>query len=309
MLKVSVIIPTYNVENYITKCLESVLNQTFENIEVIVIDDVSSDKTVEMVKAFSKKDARIKLLENQKNSGPSYTRNKGIKAATGDFIAFLDSDDWWHHERLSMMTKAAIQLNAEMICDNQYLIDDNSVTPWGTIFQNGNVHITEPTRFSAADFINKNLGLKPLIKRSFLKKNHILFEEGLRYGEDYLLFLNCLMNGANAFLLPEAYYFYRAREGSLVTNNMKLLNQTLSTTKELLLEPFYTKDPRVKEALENRKKNIQEAIKYYQFMQPIKEGNIAKGVFQLAKSPSIFLIFGRRLPKIFKNRVLRKILK
>ncbi|WP_174728972.1 glycosyltransferase family 2 protein [Mesobacillus harenae] len=305
-MKVTVVIPTYNVENYIVQCLKSVLNQSLTDFEIIVIDDVSSDRTVELIKTLAEKDPRIKLLINKKNSGPAHSRNRGIKEAAGDYVAFLDSDDWWDHDRLNEMVGIAEKFDAEMVCDDQMLIDDNKTVPWGTVFTNGGLIIAEPTKFSAADFINNNMGLKPLLKTNFLHRNNILFNEDLRYGEDYLLFLDCLLHRADAYLLPVAYYYYRAREGSLVTNNMKLLEQTLQTTEKLLRDPFYVNDTSVKEALKKRKKDIKEAIKYYKFMQPIKDGKTTEGIGQLIKSPATLLIFARRLPKIFKNRVYRK---
>lgn len=306
-MKVTVIIPTYNVENYIVQCLQSVINQSLEDIEMLVIDDGSSDRTVEVIKGLAEKDQRIKLLVNEQNSGPAHSRNRGIKEAGGEYVAFLDSDDWWAENRLKEMIEASEQLGGDMVCDDQMLIDDYNPVPWGTVYSNGGFQVTKPTKFSAADFIHKNMGLKPIIKTAFLQKYDILFNESLRYGEDYLFFLDCLLHGAEAYLLPDAFYYYRAREGSLVTNNMKLLVQTQETTEKLLKDPFYSSDLNVRTALEERKGNIEEAIKYYRFMQPIKDGKIIKGVGQLIKSPSTLGIFAKRVPKIFKNRVYRKI--
>ena len=92
-MKISVIIPAYNVENYIEKCIESVINQTFRNIEIIVIDDGSTDGTTSIIRRYSKKDRRIVPIY-KKNSGVSDSRNIGIDKFTGDYVFFLDSDDW-----------------------------------------------------------------------------------------------------------------------------------------------------------------------------------------------------------------------
>lgn len=93
-VKLSIIIPAYNVEEYIGACIDSILSQSYENYEVIVIDDGSSDRTVEIVREYSKKDTRVKLLQ-QKNSGPLMARNIGIECASGDYILFMDSDDMY----------------------------------------------------------------------------------------------------------------------------------------------------------------------------------------------------------------------
>ena len=90
---VSVIVPAYNVENYIGKGIESVINQSFKNIELIVVDDGSTDKTYSIARQYSSKDNRIKVLR-QKNKGVSAARNRGIMEASGKYLIFLDSDDW-----------------------------------------------------------------------------------------------------------------------------------------------------------------------------------------------------------------------
>ena len=91
---ISIIIPVYNAEKYLDRCLNSILEQTYNNFELILIDDFSTDKSQEICKEFTKKDSRISLLVNEVNKGVSFTRNKGIYEAKGEFITFIDSDDW-----------------------------------------------------------------------------------------------------------------------------------------------------------------------------------------------------------------------
>ena len=100
MPKFSVIIPVYNVEKYIKKCLDSVFNQTFKDFEVIVINDGTPDKSMDIVKQYD-----VKVIE-QKNQGQSAARNNGIKKAKGDYLIFLDSDDYWEKELLSEINKS-----------------------------------------------------------------------------------------------------------------------------------------------------------------------------------------------------------
>jgi teichuronic acid biosynthesis glycosyltransferase TuaG len=101
--KVSVIIPMYNSSKYIKECVQSVLNQTYKNIELIIVDDMSSDNSVEIVEQF--KDDRIKLIKLSKNVGAALARNKGIDNATGEYICFLDSDDYWVLDKLERQVK------------------------------------------------------------------------------------------------------------------------------------------------------------------------------------------------------------
>ena len=93
MTKISVIIPVYNSEKFLKKCLDSIINQTLNDIEIICIDDGSTDKSLRILNNFADKDNRITII-NQKNSGPSAARNKGIENAKGEYIGFVDSDDW-----------------------------------------------------------------------------------------------------------------------------------------------------------------------------------------------------------------------
>lgn len=98
--KVSVITPAYNASEYIGETIESVLNQTYDNWEMLIVDDCSSDNTVEIVKNYAQKDSRIKLILHSQNQGVSAARNTALKEASGEYIAFLDSDDIWHSEKL-----------------------------------------------------------------------------------------------------------------------------------------------------------------------------------------------------------------
>ena len=123
---ISVIIPTYNSEKYIAETLESAINQTYKNIEIIVVDDSSLDKTTKIVKNFIKKDSRIKLFRSLKNtvSGtPSYPRNIGIKKANGKYLSFLDSDDLWAKEKLKTQIKHLKKKDIISFTDCKYLND------------------------------------------------------------------------------------------------------------------------------------------------------------------------------------------
>ena len=97
---VSVIMPAYNSEVFISESIQSVINQTYPNWELLVIDDASSDSTKKIAEKFSSEDSRIRFFQNSSNSGTHHSRNRGIKAASGDFIAFLDADDLWKPEKL-----------------------------------------------------------------------------------------------------------------------------------------------------------------------------------------------------------------
>ena len=115
MNKVSIIIPVYNVEKYITKTIESVINQTYSDIEVILIDDGSEDSSGSICDEYAKNDDRIKVF-HQENLGVSQARNKGIDISTGDYILFIDSDDYVSNDYIEALINGAIKTNADVCC-------------------------------------------------------------------------------------------------------------------------------------------------------------------------------------------------
>ncbi len=298
MQKVSVVIPVYNVEKYIMQCLNSVLEQSYSNLEVIIVDDCSTDTTISKIKGIC--DERIKLLINSENRGPSFSRNRAIECATGDYIALLDGDDWWDSKRIERLMVEAKNRNADLIGDDLLLIEDGHTVPYDTVFNKCGLHINEPMLLDAAIFVNNNLGLQPIIKKEFLIHHSIKFNEELTYGEDYIFFLDILSKKGDFWILDEAYYYYRSRKGSLVTNRLRMLEQVLETTDLLINSYECKKNKEVRIALEKRKKYIQESIKYYQVIQPLKNKDFIKSLFNLKENPSAFFIILKRVPKFLK---------
>ena len=124
---VSVIMPAYNSEKYIGKSIESVLAQDYENFELIIIDDGSQDGTKSIAEQYAKSDVRIKLLE-QANQGVSVARNKGLDTATGEYVAFLDSDDLWDADNLSVMVQATECTKSGLVCASMDIINADGTT-------------------------------------------------------------------------------------------------------------------------------------------------------------------------------------
>lgn len=121
MIKVSIIVPIYNVEKYLKRCLDSLVNQTLNDIEIICINDGSTDGSLEILNEYGRRDDRIVII-NQENSGLSATRNKGIDIAKGQFIGFVDSDDWVSKDYFEKLYNSAIQNEAEIAVGGDYPI-------------------------------------------------------------------------------------------------------------------------------------------------------------------------------------------
>ena len=109
---ISVIVPIYNVENYINRCLNSIINQTYKNLQIILVDDGSTDDSGKVCDKYALKDSRIKVI-HQKNSGPVRARKTGLEASTGEYIGFVDSDDWIEPNMYEEMLNNLIQTNAD----------------------------------------------------------------------------------------------------------------------------------------------------------------------------------------------------
>lgn len=124
--KVSIIMPNYNCEKYIEETINSVLAQTYENWELLVVDDCSTDKSVEIIKSYCEKDERIKLFINEKNSGAAASRNWALREATGKWIAFLDSDDLWLPEKLGKQLSFMIENRYSFTFTKYREIDEES---------------------------------------------------------------------------------------------------------------------------------------------------------------------------------------
>jgi succinoglycan biosynthesis protein ExoO len=309
--KVSVIIPAYNTEVYIAKAIQSALDQTLDDIEVIMVDDGSTDKTVEVAKGFT--DQRLKVIVNPQNLGVSAARNRALKAAQGEWIAVLDADDWYDPERLEKLVLLAEKTNVDMIADDLYLINDGETSPWSTLIQESGEDIDKILQIDIIYFIETDvygkaglhLGLsKPIFKREFLFKHGIMYDETLSIAEDFWLDLKCLINGARFLLVPKAYYFYRSRPASLVKKNKSsCLNQYCIASSYFMQQEVVKKNPALMRALSYNLAVYKKNLAYYQVVEPIKQGKWLMALTEMWKNPYFFSDFISRFNNIVKRRI------
>ncbi len=114
---ISVIVPVYNVEKFVGRCLNSILNNTYKNLEIICIDDGSTDNSLEVLRAYEAKDSRVHVY-SQNNHGIAYTRNAGTRLSTGDYVAYIDSDDWIHRRYFELLMNAMYAADADIAMCN-----------------------------------------------------------------------------------------------------------------------------------------------------------------------------------------------
>ena len=209
---VSVIMPAYNAEKFIEKAIMSVVNQTYKNWELIVIDDGSKDSTTEIVMQLAQEDSRIVFYANEKNMGVARTRNRGFDIAKGDYVALLDSDDIWMPEKLEKQIELIAKTEADITYTSYGIIDvednkykDDYVVPSQTDFEKmlGENHIGCST---------------VVLKKSVTEEYR--FNENF-YHEDYVLWMQLLKDGHRAHGLTEVLVQYRFYPGSRAANKLK----------------------------------------------------------------------------------------
>lgn len=310
-IKVSVIMPAYNTEKYIAKAIESCLAQTLDNIELIIVDDASTDRTVEIANSFL--DPRIKIFINKKNLGASGSRNRALKEAQGEWVAVLDSDDWYAPNRLENLLRIAYSENADMIADDFYIIQNEEGLPWSTCIQESgetinDVKIIDSVYFAQTSVYGKrglNLGLsKPIFKREFLLANQIEYDLNLTVVQDFWLDMQCLVLGAKFVLVPQPYYYYRCREGSLVySNQIKNLEQCCQKTMDFILdEDLANKNPRLALALSHNLESFKANLSYSQVVDKFKNEPWLHAVKSIPISTSFIHLFLRKIPGIINRR-------
>lgn len=222
-LQFSIIIPVYNAEKFIEECIESILNQTFNNFEVLCINDGSTDNSLEILEKYSKLDNRIKVL-TQTNQGSSAARNLGLKNAQGEYILFCDADDKFKPNLCSVVAAVALKENKDVIAyGHEKYID-------GVLEESDHKIITSLKKYNK---LTHWLDLQVYIwekafKRSFIEKHNIQFPIGIKNAEDVIFCLLTYFFGAEYSLIEEALYEYtKERNGrSTFTNPNGIKNDT-----------------------------------------------------------------------------------
>jgi glycosyltransferase involved in cell wall biosynthesis len=218
--KVSVIVPVYNCQQYLNECIESILGQTLKNIEIICVNDGSQDNSQTILEDYQRRDNRIRIV-NKKNGGLSSARNVGMKIATGEYIGFVDSDDWIDADFFEKLYNQTFRNKAEMAMGNVEIFPAKlgRITALSWIsslikeIKSDNV-VTVPERkkiIATSSVCNK------LFKREFLSRNEFHFFEGL-YWEDNPFTVMTTIKANSIYLVRDVYYHYRNHPESITVS-------------------------------------------------------------------------------------------
>ncbi len=212
---ISVIIPIFNTQDYLKKCLNSVINQTLKDIEIICINDNSTDNSLSILNQYKKQDKRIKIISLNKNKGSSYTRNMGINLSKGEYISFIDSDDYidssFYH---SLYTKAKTS-GAEVI-------KGGLIKMYGVFDRTGEKsQLNEGIKQNKFNFLREFYSA--IYRKDFLKENSLFFDENILTFEDPVFSLDVILKNKTLEMVDDVYYHYLLRrDGKSKLNTAKM---------------------------------------------------------------------------------------
>lgn len=213
---VSVIIPVYNLEEYIEHCIRSILNQTYKNVEVICVDDGSKDSSAEVISGLCKTDERIRYIY-QENAGVSAARNNGLELATGDYIVFVDGDDYMHYQTIEIFVNAIKNSGFDCVCAPEIKTADNDENMEEiTEYKCEKINHEDLFSYKYGSVLGKSVWSK--IFRNDVAKS-VRFKEEFSNGEDANYIVRILANGATIGIVDKNLYYYFQRENSYVTSD------------------------------------------------------------------------------------------
>lgn len=224
--KVSIIIPIYNTGKYLEECLDSVVNQTYKNLEIILINDGSKDNSLEICKKYETIDNRIIVID-KKNSGVSNTRNVGIQASTGEFITFVDSDDWLELDAIETMVNRINKHNVDVVRTNFAINNEVGKIPKKLEGKIDKEKINELLYY----FLNAEIPAYMclfLIKREIIIENNLKLNENLVMMEDTLFFVNLVQYVNSIYVLNKKTYNYRIYQDSS-SNSIKRVEKNIKS--------------------------------------------------------------------------------
>jgi succinoglycan biosynthesis protein ExoO len=286
---ISVIIATYNVENYIERSIRSALDQQGLLVEIIVVDDSSTDNTVDIAKNIN--DKRVKLHSLKMNSGPSHARNEAMNMANAPWIAILDGDDALAPGRLLHCVKKALSYQADIIIDNLEVWNEATNTH-DTMYRTKD--FGENEFLDLATFISGNssflggnsLGyVKPIFSKTFLIKNHLRYDTEVKIGEDYLLLAKALACGARCLIDRKIGYYYTRRAGSISHRLTSSDVKRIRDGDKRFLSNFEIGQDALK-AQRRRDFNLDEAYYFTQLIEALKSKRLCDAIGIVIKRPT-----------------------
>jgi glycosyltransferase involved in cell wall biosynthesis len=257
---ISVVVPIYNVERYLGQCLESLICQTYKNIEIILVDDGSTDKSREIYEEYAKQDKRIKIIK-QTNKGVSVARNNGLSHVKGEYVHFVDSDDYLDVNYYENMLKFAANANADIACSGFYFEESCKKS---VEFKYPVVLVNIDDKIKTTNVIKTPSVFRYLYKKAFIDKNGLRFNEDISCGEDAIFAIFAIYYANKIAIVPKVRYIYRYNINSIMHPKSKIEKDKKSEDEKYAwahIEQF-AKEHDFKF---NRRKDTHQVLKYQLF--------------------------------------------
>lgn len=288
--KVSIIVPIYNVEKYIGRCIESLVNQTYKNIEIIAINDCSTDNSLKLVESYQERYTNISIINLGKNKGVSNARNLGIESANGEYIMFCDSDDWYEERAVEILIETAKENNADFVMANHYITKENKkiIVNISRYFKNKNI-----TKKEIVAYMNLSSSVK-LIKRQLFIDNNISYPTDINRCEEFTVIPVIAYLAKNPIVINDVLYNYYQRENSASNSKIKA-----TTFFYITFERFIEKidQNKYQEEIEFRAINH---LLYGELLVMLKAGATRKEMLEKINK------FNKKYPNFLKNKYLKK---
>jgi succinoglycan biosynthesis protein ExoO len=307
---VSVVITAYNVEGYIARTVQSALAQTGPRIEVIVVDDCSTDGTWNILSAIGGPRLHIKRLEQ--NGGPSIARNTAIAMASGAWIAILDGDDAYLPGRLQRCLDRAKAQTADIVVDNLLIHRESDgrdfpMFPEAMFRKLGSIDLARFIAGNRLFALGYSLGyLKPVFSAAFLHRYKLAYDPALRIGEDYLLFAEALASGAVCAVEPSQGYVYTVRAGS-ISHRLTLGDIERMAASDSILATKYAFDRKAQAAYRRRTYSLCEARAFTSLVDALKQKDVLAAARAVSSCPTAIRHLWRplvaRIDRIFAGRI------
>ncbi len=298
MPKVSIIVAAYNIERYIERSLRSVINQTLNDIEIIIVNDGSTDNTLKVIENICEGDKRVKII-NKKNGGLIEARKTGFKNSTGEYVLFIDGDDW-------------LELNAVEILYNNSISDNVDVLCYGFQYAYDSGKIVEEKGFYSGKMFYGDMLLKELllgrvytsiwskfIKRTFITENEFEFPSNISYGEDLATTVGLAINMPKAKIIKDELYYYYIRNESIT--NQKLNKSVFEVEKAISY---------IEKSLINKYKieKFSKEFEYFKYKNLYYDKVIVRNEFNSIHK-ELYCMWRRKNIKIHKNKFYKDFIK
>ena len=225
-MQFSIIVPMYNVEKYIDKCIKSIISQSYKDFEVIIVNDCSSDNSLQIAKLWQSKSDKIQIIDKEMNSGLSETRNKGIIQARGNYFLFVDSDDYIESDTLEEFNRIIEQYKPDIIYGGviQKYESGRTLYKYGFVSKPDTLYISKD--YMKIELKHRNLFAMAqcgIYRRELIIKNNLFFKSAILH-EDEEWTPRVLMNANSIYLSKKYFYYYLKREGSITTKKDRTKN-------------------------------------------------------------------------------------